>query len=256
MRIGYDAKRLFFNRTGLGNYSRTILQHLATAFPEQEYLLFSPKRPAPDSYPSFQAAPFQVKTASGSKAWWRSFGQTKDWKDKHIDLFHGLSNELPFTTEKDKIPTIVTSHDLIFKEYHQTYPWFDRQIYDLKSRRSCQLATKVIAISESTKQDLIRWYQIPAEKIEVIYQPVAEHYYKPLPVGQVEKVKQKYQLPKTFLLSVGTIEARKNLDLVIEALGQIPKAQRPPLVVVGKPTSYKQKVIDKIRKHQLDKHHA
>ncbi|MEO1713272.1 MAG: glycosyltransferase family 1 protein, partial [Bacteroidota bacterium] len=252
MRIGYDAKRLFFNRTGLGNYSRTTLQHLAMAFPEQEYILFSPKRPAPGSYPSFQAPPFQVKTASGPKAWWRSFGQTKDWETHGIDLYHGLSNELPFTSEKAKIPTIVTIHDLIFKEYPQTYPWFDRQVYDLKSRRSCQLATKVVAISASTKRDLIRWYEIPAEKIEVIYQPVAEHYYKPLPDGQVEKVRQQYQLPETFLLSVGTIEARKNLGLVIEALGQIPKAQRPPLVVVGKPTSYKKKVVDKIRKHQLD----
>ncbi|MEM1218683.1 MAG: glycosyltransferase family 1 protein [Bacteroidota bacterium] len=251
MRIGFDAKRLFFNRTGLGNYSRTTLRHLATAFPEQEYVLFSPKRPVPNSYPSFQVTPFQVQTGSGPSAWWRSFGQTKDWEIHGIDLYHGLSNELPFTTAKTKISTIVTIHDLIFKAYPQTYPWIDRQIYDIKSRRSCQLASKVIAISQSTKADLIRWYQIPTEKIEVIYQPVAGHYYELLPVSQVERIRQQYHLPETFVLSVGTIEARKNLGLVIEALGQIPKAHRPPLVVVGKPTSYKKEVVENIQKRQL-----
>lgn len=251
MRIGFDAKRLFFNQTGLGNYSRSLLRHLSLAHPKHDYLLFTPK-PAPPTASFFQHAPFQTVTGRSPHAWWRSFGQVKQWHSENLDLYHGLSNELPVGSRRSGIPTIVTIHDLIFKSFPETYPFIDRQIYDWKFRRSCQEATRILAISQATKADLVDWYQIAPEKIEVIYQPLADHYYQPLSPELVTERLRKYRLPPNFLLSVGTIEPRKNLQLIIEALAILPRHCRLPLVIVGRPTRYKQKVVERARKLRVD----
>ena len=89
---------------------------------------------------------------------------------RKIDIFHGLSNELPpeYTSKRGK--SIVTIHDLIFLRYPQYYHSIDRKIYTYKFRKACENADKIIAISECTKRDIIEYFEIPADKIEVVYQ--------------------------------------------------------------------------------------
>ena len=171
LRIGYDAKRLFNNFTGLGNYSRTLLQDLSEHFPENEYLLFSPKVKKNDrTKPFFDPSKYTIKTAKGNSTFWRSLGIKKDLENNQIQLFHGLSHEIPFGLQKTKIKSVVTIHDLIFKHYPEQFPFIDRKIYDWKFKYSCENADRIVAISESTKKDIIHFYNIPPEKIEVIYQ--------------------------------------------------------------------------------------
>lgn len=88
-----------------------------------------------------------------------------------IDLFHGLSNELPLTIRKARhTRSVVTIHDLIFLRYPEYYQWIDRKIYAYKFRKACEYADLVIAISECTKRDIISYFHIPEEKIKVVYQ--------------------------------------------------------------------------------------
>jgi glycosyltransferase involved in cell wall biosynthesis len=171
-RLGYDAKRLFNNFTGLGNYSRTLLRDLAAFYPDNAYFLYSPRLVKNQETQFFINSPlFNVETPPpGRRLLWRTTGIRRELNRHRVQLYHGLSHEIPIGLNARKTPSVVTIHDLIFYHYPHQYRWADRQLYDFKFRYACQHATRIVAISEATKQDIIRFYGIPEEKISVIYQ--------------------------------------------------------------------------------------
>ena len=239
LKIGYDGKRAANNLTGLGNYSRSLISHLAEKFSANEYLVYSPKiKSKIENFPLFSLSNvhLELPKKGKSKLLWRSYSIVNQLKKDRIDLFHGLSHEIPFGIQHTKIKSIVTIHDLIFLRLPQYYKFIDRLIYKFKSRYACTHADRIIAISEQTKKDLIELYNIDSEKIEVIYQSCDDSFKKLLSTEEKEKVREKYQLPEQYLLNLGTIEHRKNLLLIITALPKV--AEAFPLVVIGKETTY------------------
>ncbi len=241
MEIGFDAKRAAQNRTGLGNYSRFIIRTLSEHFADNGYHLYIPK---PHRMPYLSEIPtlsrlflhFPPKGFwSKLRSIWRVWGMTKDIQTDGITLFHGLSNELPLnigTPKKRKAGQgerrckyVVTIHDLIFIHTPQYYHWIDRQIYNFKFRRACQCADRVIAVSEYTKQEIMRYYHTPEEKIDVVYQGCDPVFAQDINMDKLKEVKEKYQLPDRFVLYVGSIEERKNLMLVAKAMAKIEKKE-------------------------------
>jgi len=250
-KIGFDAKRALLNNTGLGNYSRALIQSLSENYPENEYYLYSPKisnnrhkQAIKRSNTSFRTTKFPVL-----KSLWRSRFIISDLKKDQLDIFHGLSHELPIGIQKTGIKTIVTIHDMIFLRYPQYYTRIDRKIYEQKCRYACTIADKIIAVSEQTKSDLQNFFHISEQKIEVIYQSCAPAFKQSYSESELKTVTEKYKLPKRFLLTVGTIEERKNLMLLVESIKQLP--EDISLVVVGKSTSYADKVKEYIIKNKL-----
>lgn len=242
MHLAYDAKRLFCNATGLGNYSRSLVANLVQTFPHLSPQLYSPSISLPpEKIAPFLATPYQIHQSQHPiKAWWRSVGIKKELQKAGVDIYHGLSNELPWQLSSTGIKTVVTIHDLIFKHFPQFFPWVDRQFYAWKTQYSCQQADLILAISESTKQDLLAHYDLPPEKIKVLYQACEASYYN-LPPLDFAPLKAQYQLPDKFILFVGTLEARKNVDLLFQAHALLPKEQQLPIVLVGRgqlPASY------------------
>ncbi len=172
MNIGFDAKRAFHNSTGLGHYSRTLIRSLADCYPEHQYYLFNPK---PSSLFSFPEKNIQeVRPASFINnifsSVWRSSWVKNDLKKYKIDIYHGLSHEIPVGIQKTGIKSVVTIHDLIHERHPEQYNAIDVKIYNKKFRYACANADKIIAISEQTKKDIIEFYKTPEEKITVCYQ--------------------------------------------------------------------------------------
>jgi len=257
MRIAFDAKRIFNNQTGLGNYSRTLLDNLYRFFPTEEYLLYTPRLP---SDANKYATQFKTVAANTRfKHIWRSYAIRKDLERDGIDLYHGLSNEIPFWLKKNK--AVVTIHDVIFKVLPNTYPKLDRWLYEEKTRYACKYADKIIAISEYTKKDIIKFYGIEPERIEVIYQPCQPMFYEEESVEEqlgdnfslFPNLNYLKSLPAEYLLYVGSITERKNLLTVVKALDQLSEKDRIPLVVVGNGKGYKKSVQTYIDAHQLQK---
>lgn len=256
MNIGFDAKRLFNNFTGLGNYSRTIIDILTEYFPENNYWLYTPKVRMNDITRPY-ILKNSCKTIHPSKnmpgSLWRTFLQSHDLHKNRIDVFHGLSHEIPVGLHKRGIPSIVTMHDVAFKTFKKMYHWHDRQIYDIKFHYACKNANHIIAISESTKNDVMRFYGVEEEKISVIYQPVQQLYYKPLSISQARKTidDSGLKIPRDYMLYVGSVNSRKNLLSVVKAMEKLPKDSQIPLIVIGGGGDYKHTVQEYIANHNL-----
>ncbi len=242
MRIGFDAKRAAVNLSGLGNYSRTLIKNLTFAFPGDSYVFYSPVGPKAATGwkgPSIQLPPALWENFG---ALWRSFGISDQLVKDQLDLYHGLSGELPFV-KPGKIKFVLTVHDLIFLRFPQYYKVVDRALYLFKLRHALKVADQVIAISEQTKSDLEGYMNYPASKVKVVYQACDSSFGRIYSLGEHQRVKQLYALPSNYILCVATLEERKNQLLILQALVILKERSggersKLPVVLVGKKTNY------------------
>lgn len=266
MKIGFDAKRAAQNRTGLGNYSRFVARILSQLRPGNEYHLYIPRR---DRTPYLCEIPgiggfilhFPLSRLwRGLASLWRVWGVTADIRRDGIALYHGLSNELPLNIRRAGCRTVVTIHDLIFIHCPEYYRPIDRAIYNYKFRRACRLADRVIAVSEYTRREIMRYYDTPADKIDVVYQGCDPAFSAYIAEDSLAEVRGRYGLPAKFILYVGSIEERKNLLLVAKALDTMRGADGTLhddiyVVVAGKRTAYTDVVeaflVDKGLRHKF-----
>lgn len=237
MKIGFDAKRVFHNFRGLGNYGRNLLEGLEKYSPEHEYYLYTPIMRDERAFDWKRKHPnFHVKEPSGLVgkkfgSLWRSFMLNRELERDHIDLYHGLSHELPNGIEKLNIKKVVTIHDLIYLKFPEYFPLIDRKVYDKKFRHACRVADKVVAICQQTRDDLLEHFNLDNQKIEVCYQSCHHRFYKLWEKEKKEEVRKLYDLPEKYLLFVGAIEARKNVLGLVRALAS--SKHDLPLVIVG-----------------------
>ncbi|MFM7645248.1 MAG: glycosyltransferase family 4 protein [Sphingomonadales bacterium] len=253
MQIAFEAKRAFHNGTGLGHYSRTLIESLASHFSQHGYWLLNPK--AGNSFSVTGSSLQEVlpdrylyRSLSGI---WRSHW-CKEWLKKNkVDLYHGLSHEIPIGMPSTGIASVVTIHDLIPERYPSQYRWIDRQIYDKKFRYACHKADRIIAISEQTKADIIRFYNIDEKKIRVCYQSCDPRFYRPIATAEIDRIRAKYQLPSHYFLSVGSVIERKNLLQICKALRLLKGQIDIPLLVIGNGGAYKRKVLAYIKEQGL-----
>jgi glycosyltransferase involved in cell wall biosynthesis len=237
MKIGYDAKRIFHNSSGLGNYGRDLVRILASFYPQNQYHLYNPKKGKINRLKALS----NIQEHRPKGVWrylhalWRQSPITRQLKQDKIDLYHGLSGELP---KGLNIPSVVTVHDLIFYRYPELYNTIDVFIHKRKIRHAVKKATQVVAISEQTKADLIDYIGISASKIKVIYQGCHPIFKTKLTKNELKKITEKYSLPEKYVLFVGTLEERKNALFIAEALEKTSRN----LVFVGKIKSSGRKI--------------
>lgn len=254
MNIGFDAKRAYHNGTGLGHYSRTLIRSLAEYFPQHEYFLFNPRLSE-----LFTLNGKNIKEVLPTKllhktlsSVWRSAWVIDDLERLDIDIYHGLSNEIPLDIHKTGIRSIVTIHDIIFERYPAQYSKIDVEIYRRKFKYACAHADNLIAISEQTKKDIMEFYKTPEEKITVCYQSCNPAFAKKVDEKLKQQIKEKYSLPDQYFLYVGSIVERKNLLGICKAIYLLRNDLQIPLVVIGDGTKYKQQVKDFITQNGLD----
>lgn len=256
MVIGFDAKRIVRNATGLGNYGRTLVNGIVKECGDEfRFRLYAPDKGRDNLrgmidedrrvefvYPEDRIFRFE-------RDLWRIKDIVRTLKHDGVKLYHGLSGELPIGLKSTGIHGIVTIHDLIFMRFPQYYNWLDAKIYAMKFRKTCKEAERIIAISECTKRDIIEFGHVNPDKIKVIYQGCDDCFKQTVDDDKKHKVRLLYGLPKRYILNVGSIEERKNVMLAVEALKDID--EDVSLVIVGKHTTYTNKVLDYVEKNNL-----
>lgn len=239
MKIGFDAKRFFFNHSGLGNYSRRLIESLLKYHPEHEYVLYVDRLDALDkAHPealrilkryvhnrSDGSDLYTVVMVDGPK-WWRTWGMGKRAAMDGVDVFHGLSNELPWDLPAS-VAGVCTIHDVIFKEFPAYYPWLDRLIYDFKTKKAVQKAAKLVMTSEATQRQVEKYYPQAKGRSSVIYQAVDPEFY----VG--ESSNHWHVSSSPYFVYQSSFTDRKNHAALVEAFALIHRQTHWNLTMIG-----------------------
>ncbi len=222
-RIGFDVTPLCVPQSGVGTYTSSLLEHLQTER-HDEIVPLSHRR-LDGSQPAARRGPL-------NKTIWMQTVLPWQIKRLNIELCHFTNSVAPLLAP---CPTVVTIHDMtlwLFPQHHNRRRLASmRPLIPWTARR----APAVIAVSHSTKADIVRILGLPADKVHVIYEAPAPCF-QPIPDGQLlAAVRRQYDLPDHFVLSVGTIEPRKNLVRLVEAFAELHRAGaiRHSLIFVG-----------------------
>ena len=247
--IGFDAKRIVRNGTGLGSYGRTLVNDLAK-YP-LTLRLYAPDEGRDDlrnQIVQSEHISFHIPHST-FHPFWRSYGMVKDLKRDGVQLFHGLSGELPIGIRKSGIKSVVTIHDLIFLRHPEFYNPIDVKLYTWKFRQTLREADHIIAISECTKRDILEYggQDVSEDKITLVYQSCSPRFDISRPPAPSHPLTPE---TKRYILSVGSIEARKNTLLAVKALPYLPSDVS--LVLVGRHTKYTDTILAYAKEHQLE----
>lgn len=249
MRIGFDSKRIFSNFRGLGSYSRNLVRDLCQAFPESEYYLYTPEFRAEiiDQYfGNCEGLEVRLPLVTRPKIMaqaWRNFALNSAIKKDRLDIYHGLSHQLPSGIKSGNTRWVVTVHDLLFLRYPQYFSPIDRWIYTKKIRYSTKVADSVIAISSQTKKDLISYMKVPEEKITVFHQSSDPIFQTQISDEEKTKIRNRYQLPEKYILYVGALLPHKNVLAILKAMKHLKPDLNFYFIVVGKGKKYQKKMI-------------
>ncbi len=228
---------MFSNTRGLGNYGRDVVRILSTYRAESQYILFTPEQnDLIDRARNCRVVEPQKFIDKAFPSLWRTKRICNDISQAELDVYHGLSNELPVGIERCGVATVLTMHDVLFLTSSELYPFVDRQIYKRKYLASCRRADRIIAISESTKSDLVDIVGLEPERIDVVRQGCDPVFYQTATQERKQQVKERFDLPEEYILTVGALEERKNHELIFRAMKRMKDDVR--LVVVGHETKY------------------
>ena len=253
--IGYDAKRAVSNGTGLGNYCRTLLNDLGTIDTTDSFRLYVPDlgrddlRSQLDMPRNMSFVTPANKLVKPLRSLWRIKGIVNDLKRDGVDIYHGLTGELPLGLSEAGIKSVVTIHDLIFMRCPEYYNPVDVAIYKWKFRNTCKQADRIIAISECTRRDIMELGEIDDSRIHVVYQSCDTRFHLQVSEAQKAEVRSRYSLPQRYILFVGTIEERKNALLAAQALPYL--SDDIHLVLVGRQTAYAKTIFSFARQNGL-----
>lgn len=241
-----------YRGAGIHTYSRQLLHNLPHQRPALDYLAFV-------NDPAYQPSPairlHRAPAASQRpllRILWEQTALPLAARRRQIDLVHGLAYALPLAAG---LPGVVTVHDLSFLLFPQAFGPGNRLYLSRITALSCRRARKVIAVSQATARDVRRLLGVPAERIEVIYNGVDEAFF-PRPRAEIEDYRLRAAWPDRFLLSVGTLEPRKNHLMLIAAYAiyrGLAPAPLPLLIAGGRGWNY-DAIFERVSALGLDQH--
>jgi glycosyltransferase involved in cell wall biosynthesis len=238
MKVAIDIQTTLGKPTGFGFYVSNLIEALKKQTNQGiELVLIKPSSEEDFSTPQ--------------RFIWDQFTYPSKAKLAEVDILHQPCFSAPLNFKK---PVVVTIHDIISLLFPETIPFASRMFYSKWMPFSYRKASKIITISESTKKDIIRVLGIDEHKIKVIPLAYDRKFEKEIPTQEIEKVKKKYSLPKEYLLHIGTLEPRKNLDFLIEAFAEVISKGNDDLglVITGKKGWYYEGLFEKVKNLSLE----
>ena len=239
-KIGIDVTAAITQGGGIGRYTRELVRALVALDDSHEYRLFSAKRPStlpvPDPLPNaphVHHRPALLNERWLYRLWYRlRLPLPVQWVTGQLDLFHSPDFVLP--PVNGRIPTLLTVHDLSFLHYPETFP---APLVDYLNKIvpwSVARATHILADSQATKDDLVKLWQVSAEKITVLYSGVDTIFQPVTDEARLSAVRGRYNMGKEpYILSVGTVQPRKNYQMLIRAFAPLAAKWPHHLIIAG-----------------------
>ncbi len=244
MVIGIEAERAnHVQKTGVEHYAQQLILQFAKQDTKNQYILYL--RTAPQAWFSQLPSNFKIKVIPFPK-FWTQIRISWEMLIHPVDVLFIPASALPLIHPKG---AVITIHDTAWVHYPEAFTWFMRNYLHYSTMFACHSAAKIIAVSEATKKDLIKYYKIPEEKIVAVphgFTPSESNFDELRP-----EIKEK--LPEKYILFLSTIQPRKNLSGLIDAF-RLLKTEHPELphklVVVGKPGWKFDKILMKIEENK------
>lgn len=237
--IGINAHLLSgeagYRRAGIHHYIVQLLRHLPAAA-EGRYDVFTGHQPG-FTRPDMRFISSRLPTARRSARilWEQLVWPLAAWREGH-DLLHSMAFVTPLLAPA---PTVVTVYDLSFIHYPEQFPALQRLYLTTQTRRSCRQARRVVAISHSGRRDIVQLFGVAPERVDVV-PPAVDEQFRPLPAAEVARFRRQHDLPEAFLLHVGTLQPRKNLPVLLEALARLGRPELPLYLVGGRGWLYQE----------------
>lgn len=234
MRIGINAHllstRAGYRRAGIHQYIYNTLRHLPPGGGRQ-IIVYTRQTDGWPERNDLRLVGTRLPTGNRlARIAWEQLVWPAAARRDDLTLMHSAAFAMPRTAPR---PVIVTIYDLSFIEFPDFYPATQRRYLMNETAYSCGHAARLIAISESGRRDIHRLYGVPLERIEVITPGAAENC-RPLPAEQVSAFRRRNDLPDTFLLHVGTLQPRKNIPTLLDAVARLDRPDVPLVLVGGK----------------------
>jgi len=239
MKIAIDTQTTLGQKSGFGFYVKNLVEALAKVDPENKYVLISPQTGQ------------HAKDFSTPQRWfWDQFIFPRRARKSKVDLLHQPCFSAPLFYEGR---VIVTCHDLISIFFPENLPLASRLFYSKWEPFSYRKASKIIAISEHTKRDIMALLKIPEEKISVIPLAASRDFRPIRSMRKLKEVREKYKTGQNYLLDVGTIEPRKNLPFLVRAYAlAVREGVDSNLVITGKKGWYYQGLFQLVEDLNLE----
>ena len=226
MTIYVDISAGVHNRAGLGRYAASLARALVAQEPGRFAFFYNQSG---DVRPPAGLVGVPARTVRAGYKPWRMtvwLGQLAglgfDRLLPDAELYHATEHLL---MPMRRLPTVLTVHDLIFRIFPQHHKRLNYWYLNATMPLYCRRASAIIAVSQATQRDLVRLYGLDPAKITVVYEAAAPHF-APATPAQVAAVRARYDLPERYVLHVGTIEPRKNLSRLLEAIHRLRQARR------------------------------
>lgn len=238
MKIAIDVQTTLGQKTGFGFYVENLVNNLKKYDGANDYSLIQPKK--------------DVDLSTPERFMWDQFRFPSIAKHLHADILHQPCFSAPVFHNKMKV--VVTIHDLIAIRFGKDIPFFSRQFFGRWMPFSYRFADKIIAVSEHTKKDIVKFLHVPENKIQVIYSAVSENFNDKISKDEVVSIKKKYHTGEKYFLHTGTLNPRKNLEFLVKVYAEILKSNNEyNLVITGKKGWYYEGLFSLIKNLGLEK---
>jgi glycosyltransferase involved in cell wall biosynthesis len=232
--VGLNAQLLnlsaSYRGAGIHRFIHHLLSELPAAAPQYRYVTFLNDSRMASPAPAMQMRHTRWHTQNPiARIAWEQTALPLAAFTERLDLLHALAFARPVLA---RCPIVLTIYDMSFVRMPERFPAFQRRYLQLMTRYSARHAAAITVISQSTKNDVVEFYGIAPERIQVVYCGVDEQF-RQLAAAEIEEFRASKGLPARYILYLGTLEPRKNVAQLVRAFAALPPAGRPKLVIAG-----------------------
>ncbi len=254
MKIAIDASSTIPPRTGVGNYTYELIRHLSHLNTDVEYYLyfnyFRPSKTIPQFDKRFEKRINRLP-ARLQRVLHNNLHLPIELFVGTVDIFHSPNYFVPPSSGAKLVTTI---HDLTFIKYPETMTKADCLYFQKHVKQSINRSAKIITVSSNSRDDLVELLGVEVDKITVVYEAAGSHFHRIDDTSVRNRVREKYGIPEEFILSVATLEPRKNLSTLMEAFCFLKKERdiQHKLVITGKKGWLYHDIFETARESGLD----
>ena len=255
MHIAIDGRTIVRNRTGVGVYAERLVRSLLQIDSKNTYTLYLLEDTSSIEAPNLTKVMVNRFAGMGPNRFWENFVLPFSFSRHKIDVYFSPAYVLPVLRRaprqhggSHRTKCVVTIHDLVSYAFPETFTLKMRLWQRIFVGNAVRVADRILADSQATKEDILRYYRIDPDRVDVVYLPVGEQFKRVDDCAVLSAMRQQLGLPEKFILYVGTLEPRKNVARLAEAYAQLPEQLREEyaLVLAGAPGWYSDEIIRSI----------